>query len=193
MTSHTTARTALRGLALVAVIAAASACGGSDDAAPADEPAAQDEPAAEPADEPADEPSDEPADEPADEPNAPAIGSGNATLTFETGESMVFTIRCVLEPQMAAGSEILFTAASSQPPYLDITQFGSEGAVTDIASISVYDEEYETIWDASSIYEVFGGSLELSLDGSTITGSGAFYPGDPLEVEPVNGSLTANC
>ena len=116
-----------------------------------------------------------------------------ATLELASGESYEFSILCALEPQMAAGSEILFTAVSYDDPALDITQFGDEGTVTELAVITVYDGDYETLWEAGSIYEAFGGSLELSLDGSTIVGSGSFYAAaDPAAV-PVQGELQANC
>jgi hypothetical protein len=184
-------------LAAACVLAVLPACGGDDDAEPADEPAAEaeesaSEPAEEPADEPAEEPASEPAEEPADEPASG--GSGTATLTLDNGESYEFGILCTLEPQMAAGSEILFTAVSYDNPSLDITQFGSEGTVTDTATISVYDAEtYDTLWEAGSFYEAFGGSFELSLDGSTINGSGTFYPeADPM-LEPVEGTVEARC
>lgn len=100
---------------------------------------------------------------------------------------------CSLEPQIAAGSEILFTATSYDDPGLDITQFGQEGPVTDLATVSVYDASYETLWEASSLYAPLGGTIELSLDGSTINGSGAFFAGGDIEEQPVNGTLVANC
>lgn len=116
-----------------------------------------------------------------------------ATLRLANGESYEFSILCTLEPQMAAGSEILFTAVSYDDPGLDITQFGDEGTVTDLAVITVYDGDFETLWEAGSIYEAFGGSLDLSVDGATIVGSGSFYAaGDPAAV-PVQGDLQANC
>ena len=186
------------------------ACGGDDE--PADEPAAEpagetadepaaepaDEPAAEPAAEPADEPAAEPADEPADEPAAPSGGgSGTATLSLDNGETFEFGVLCSLEPQEAAGSEILFTATSYDDPGLDITQFGAEGSgtVTDVATVSVYDGSYNTLWEASTFNEPFGGSLELSLDGTTINGTGTFFAGgDPVaNPEGVNGTVEARC
>ena len=183
---------------------ALGACGGDDEPAaePASEPAAEpaddpaDEPAAEPADDPADEPASEPAAEPAEEPAAPSGGgSGTASLTLDNGETFEFGILCTLEPQIAAGSEILFTAVSYDDPGLDITQFGDEGPVTGAASISVYDGNYETLWEASSFYEAFGGTIELSVDGSTINGSGDFFAaGDPVaNPEPVPGTVEARC
>jgi hypothetical protein len=189
-------------LTSTALALALTACGGDDSATdtpdPGDAPAA-DEPAAdEPvADEPvADEPAgDEPATEPAaDEPAAdePAGGKG-AVLTLANGESFEFSVLCSLEPQVAAGSEILFTATSYDTPSLDITQFGDDGTVTGIASISVYDENYDTLWEASTIYESFGGTIELSLDGSTIRGSGSFYPGGDIAATPVDGEVVAEC
>ncbi len=188
-------------LAAACVLAVLPACGGDDDAEPAAEPAAEaEEPASDPAEEPASEPAEEPAgddaEEPAEEPAAAPSGggSGTATLTLDNGESYEFGILCTLEPQMAAGSEILFTAVSYDNPSLDITQFGSEGTVTDTATIQVYDAEtYDTLWEAGTLYEAFGGSIELSVDGSTINGSGTFYPAADPMAEPVEGTVEARC
>ena len=170
-----------------------TACGGDDDTT-------ADEPAAEPADEPATEPADEPAadEEPADEPAAPSGGgSGTATLTLDNGETFEFGVLCTLEPQEAAGSEIVFTATSYDDPGLDITQFGAEGSgtVTDVATVSVYDGSYNTLWEASNLYEPFGGGVELSLDGSTINGTGTFFAaGDPVaNPDGVAGTVEARC
>jgi hypothetical protein len=99
----------------------------------------------------------------------------------------------MLEPQTSAGSEILFTAVSYDDPGLDVTQFGDEGTVTDLAVITVYDGDYETLWEAGSFYEAFGGTIDLSLDGSTILGSGSFYPAADPAAEPVQGELRADC
>lgn len=175
-------------LTSAALVLACSACGGDDDTAadtpdPGGTPAA-DEPAA---DEPA---ADEPA---ADEPAADSGSGKGAVLTLANGETFEFGVLCTLEPQMAAGSEILFTAVSYDTPSLDITQFGDEGTITGIATISVYDENYETLWEAGSFYEAVGGTIELSLDGSTITGSGSFFPGGDIAATPVDGEVVADC
>ena len=176
-----------------------TACGGGDDDTTDDADAADtadtgsadaqaDEPAA---DEPAaDEPTAE--DPPAEEPAAAGGGTG-AVLTLDNGETFEFSVLCSLEPQMAAGSEILFTATSYDTPGLDITQFGDEGTVTGIATISVYDGDYETLWEAGTFYEAVGGTIELSLDGSTIRGSGSFYPGGDIAATPVDGEVVAEC
>lgn len=191
-------------LTSAALALAFSACGGDDDDTSTDAPstdagetgAADDEPAADtPADDtPADDTpeDDEPAD---DEPAAdePASGGNGAVLTLANGETFEFSILCTLEPQMAAGSEILFTAVSYDTPSLDITQFGDDGTITDTATISVYDENYETLWEAGSFYEAVGGTIELSLDGSTISGSGSFYPGGDIAAAPVDGEVVAEC
>jgi hypothetical protein len=167
------------------------ACGGDDDA---DDESADDG-AEEPTDEPADDGDTEPADEPAAAPSGG--GSGTATLTLDNGETFEFGILCTLEPQEAAGSEILFTAVSYDDPGLDITQFGAEGSgtVTDIASVSVYDGDFNVLWEANNGYEPFGGTVELSLDGSTINGVGEFFAGgDPIaNPDPVPGTVEARC
>ncbi|WP_040494141.1 hypothetical protein [Ilumatobacter nonamiensis] len=126
----------------------------------------------------------------------PGVTEGSATLTLENGETFEVDVFCTLEPQISAGSEILFTATSLGDPILDITQFGDEGPVTEIGSVQVINgDTYESLWGASTIYEPFGGALELSLDGSTINGSGDFYPGDdPVEGgDPVPGEVVADC
>ena len=131
--------------------------------------------------------------EDADAP-APPPGGGSAVLTLDNGETYEFSVLCTLEPQMAAGSEILFTAVSYDDPGLDITQFGDEGTITGTGSVSVYDSDFETLWEASTFFEAFGGGLELTLDGSTIRGSGTFYPdADPAAGEGVPGEIVANC
>ena len=116
---------------------------------------------------------------------------GGATLTLANGETFEFpTVLCSLESQMSAGSEILFTATSYDDPGLDITQFGDEGTITDVASISVYDGDFETLWDANTM---FGSSVELTLDGTTIRGTGSFLPGPDLIGDAVDGEVVANC
>jgi hypothetical protein len=126
------------------------------------------------------------------ESEAPATGGGAAaTLTLANGEVFEFaTVLCTLEPQMAAGSEILFTATSYDDPGLDVTQFGDEGTVTGLASISVYDGNFETLWEANSM---LGSGVELTLDGSTIRGTGSFYEGDDVSGDTVEGEVVANC
>jgi len=129
-----------------------------------------------------------------DQPAAPPAGDVNATLTLANGESYEFSVLCSLEPQIAAGSEILFTATSYDDPSLDITQFGDEGQVTGLATVSVYDATtYDSLWEASSIYDALGGTIELSLNGSTITGVGAFFPAGDIDADPVDGEVVANC
>ncbi len=112
-------------------------------------------------------------------------------MTLANGETFEFpTVLCSLESQMSAGSEILFTATSYDDPGLDITQFGDEGTITDVASISVYDGDFETLWDANTM---FGSSVELTLDGTTIRGTGSFLPGPDLIGDAVDGEVVANC
>ena len=187
---------------LVALAALTVACGSDDDSASSG--AATDESVDAPADAPADtatQPDDADAgsdddggsSEDADAP-APPAGEGSAVLTLDNGETYEFSVLCTLEPQMAAGSEILFTAVSYDDPGLDITQFGDEGTITGTGSVSVYDSDFETLWEASTFFEAFGGGLELTLDGSTIRGSGTFYPdADPSTGEGVPGEIVANC
>lgn len=171
----------------------AAACGGSDDAASGDD--AVDPTTAAPVDTVTattitddDATSDD--DDGGDGVAVPS-GGGTAVLTLENGESFEFDgLMCTLEPQMAAGSEILFTATSYDDPGLDITQFGDAGAVTGIATIEVWDSDYETLWEANSFGDT---TVELTLDGNTIRGTAAFYDGAEGSMEPVRGEVVANC
>jgi hypothetical protein len=195
MTSQRTSRRTCQGIALVAVIGLLSACGGSDDAAPVDEPASEAttlETTAE-GSEIGDAAESAETESEAAPPAQPSGGDVNATLSLDNGETFEFFVLCSLEPQIAAGSEILFTATSFDDPSLDITQFGNEGPVTDIASVEVYDASYETLWGARSDFEPLGGGMELSLDGSTITGTGMFFPADDIAGTAVAGTIVANC
>lgn len=175
------------------------ACGGDDDSA--DEPAAGTtaDAAANSADDTADDTAGETAEATADDVatggggGGGGGGAGTAVLELDNGERFEFSILCNLESQMAAGSEILFTVVSYDDIGLDITQFGDEGTITETASISVYNSDFETIWEAGSLYEIYGGTFSLDVDGSTVTGGGSFYPtGDPA-ADAVNGEVVANC
>ena len=124
-------------------------------------------------------------------PSGSGSGSGSATLALDNGESYEFSILCGLEPQESAGQEILFTVVSYDKPYnLDVTQFG-ENSFSGAANISMYDADtYDTVWDASTLY---GSEVTLSLNGSTITGSGVFLEKGELGGMEVHGELEANC
>lgn len=205
-------RTRLTLTVLAATLAVASCSSDGDDDAVADEGAATTDaestddgtdPAQDDTDEATAEPDDSTADEPTDaesdievEPAPPEPGEGVGTLTLDNGEIYEVDMLCTLEPQIAAGSEILFTATSTGDPLLDITQFGDEGPVTGIGSVTLIDgSTIEPLWGASTFYESFGGSLELTLDGNTIRGTGDFYPADdPIEGgDPVTGEVVAEC
>lgn len=120
-----------------------------------------------------------------------STGGGTAILMLENGETHEFDgVMCSLEPQTVAGTVILFTATSYGVPGLDITQFGDDGAAAGVASIEMWDADYETLWEAFS----FGGSTaELTLEGSTIRGSGDFYDDGAGMGDPVRGEIVANC
>ncbi len=186
-----------------AVALVAGACGSDDNAsndsiaeptATTDTPPDSAPPATEGATEtPADDPS-------ATEPSAtdppigggvPASGDGTATVDLADGSSYTFSIVCTLEPQESAGSTILFTVSSYDDPVnLDVTQFG-EDSFSGAANISLHDSTtYDTLWEANSM---FGTEVVLTLDGSTVTGSGAFMKGEEFGGEQVAGELVANC
>lgn len=181
------------GLLIVAIVMLlASGCGSDgDDESETQAASDVDSGAEEP--EATEPPEDSAAEPPQEEQPAPPAGGASATLTLGNGEVYEFSILCVTDPQEAAGSEILFTAVSYDDPGLDVTQFGDEGTVTDLSVVSVYDGDFNTLYEASSTYEAFGGSLTLNLDGNQITGTGDFYPGgDPAETS-TPGDLVADC
>lgn len=202
MWNHCAMATTTRTLTLVSLLIVAAACGSDDDStgdAPSAETTSADatettsadgtEAASTDASEATTTPDDGAEAQPQTAP--PSSGGGGATLTLANGETFEFpTVLCTLESQMSAGSEILFTATSYDDPGLDITQFGDEGTITGVASISVYDGDYETLWEANSM---FGSPVELTLDGSTIRGTASFRPGPDLTGEPVEGEVVANC
>ena len=127
----------------------------------------------------------------ADAPAAQASGAQTATVTLDTGDVFEFSALCWLETQESAGSEILFTVVSYDDPVnLDVTQFGAD-SFGGAANISLYDStSYDTIWESSSLY---GTEIELILAGSTVTGSGDFYPAGDIAATPVGGVLVADC
>ena len=130
-------------------------------------------------------------DTPTEAPAAEASGAQTATVTLDNGDVFEFGALCWLETQESAGSEILFTVVSYDDPVnLDVTQFGAD-SFGGAANISLYDStSYDTLWEASSLY---GTEIELVLDGSTVTGSGDFYPQGDIAATPVPGQLVANC
>jgi hypothetical protein len=136
------------------------------------------------------------ADDSADE-DVPAVtnsgGAATATVTLDNGEVFTFGILCALEPQEAAGSEILFTVVSYDDPVnLDVTQFGAD-SFGGAASISLYDSSsYDVVWEANTIY---GNQVDLTLDGNTVRGSGVFLSEGDFDngIEGVPGVLVAEC
>jgi len=124
-------------------------------------------------------------------PAAQASGAHTATVSLDNGDVFEFGALCWLETQESAGSEILFTVVSYDDPVnLDVTQFGAD-SFGGAANISLYDStSYDTLWEASSLY---GTEIELVLDGSTVTGSGDFYPQGDIAATPVPGQLVADC
>lgn len=130
-------------------------------------------------------------------------GSGTATVTLDNGESYSFSVICSLEPQVAAASEILFTAVSNDEPFgFDVTQFGQLGAETGgvldgIGGVTIWDSAtYDDVWAADSVMAQLDGSdFTLELSGSTITGSGMFVEGGDIEKldSAVRGDLIVEC
>jgi hypothetical protein len=68
--------------------------------------------------------------------------------------------------------------------------FGEGGVSTGFASISVYDGNYETLWEANSMIRT---DVELTLDGSKIRGTGSFIEGENYGGETVDSEVVANC
>ena len=133
-------------------------------------------------------------------PSASGDGS-SATVTLENGESYTFDIICGLEPQIVGSVQILFTAVSYDDPVgLDVTQFGDETADADeiiggmlagAASITLFDSSsYDTLWESNTIYD---STLELEINGNTITGHGDFLERGEFDSPSVPGELVANC
>ncbi len=123
-----------------------------------------------------------------------AADGAEATLTLENGETFTFNILCSVEPQIAAGQEILFSVTSYDTPYhFDATQFGAD-SLNGAASVTVYEGEdpFDTVWTSGTLY---GSELELAIDGRTVTGHGIFHPSEDeiLTGEGVAGELVANC
>lgn len=179
-------------LLTVPLLLAAAACGGSDDAAADADDTVVANSVVRVADTVEIDEVDDIDETPlGDDAAASSSGGGTAILTLENGETHEFDgVLCSLEPQTVAGSVILFTATSYDVPGLDITQFGDEGAVAGVAAIEMWDADYETLWEANS----FGGSdTELTLEGTTISGSGDFYDEGAGMGEPVRGEIVANC
>jgi hypothetical protein len=134
-----------------------------------------------------------------------AGGDATATVTLDNGEEYTFSILCNLEPQEAAGQEILFTAVSyDEPNGFDVTQFGkgsddTAGLLDGLGTISIYDSTtYDDVWGAGSVTaQLSQTDFVLELDGTTIRGSGTFFAGEDvanLNLDAgVPGELVANC
>ena len=107
-------------------------------------------------------------------------GKGIATISFENGETLSTSVFCVLESQMAAGQEILFTATSTSNPYFDATMFGPNSAFASSGGVSWNETKdfktYEAQWEAS----VFTKGFELKLEDNTITGKGTLIGGQDV-------------
>lgn len=144
------------------------------------------------------ESSDEPApvetaveeDEAASEPSSsPQIGQGIFELVLESGESFSAPVSCVLQPQIAAGSEILFTASGQQDGHFyDVTQWGETvfGGTQDVEVVD--STTFDSLWRATG-----STGLELELNGNVISGSGGFYPGEEFGGPYTQGQLTVTC
>ena len=189
---------------LIGLVLIASACSSSDDsgeaAADADSPtttaSASQETSA---------PSEPTTTAAAEESDNSGGGSGTATVTLDNGESYTFSILCGLEPQEAAGQEILFTAVSyDEPNGFDVTQFGkgsddTAGLLDGLGTISIYDSAtYDDVWGAGTVTaQLSKTEFMLELNGNTITGSGTFFTGEDVEnlnlTAGVHGELIANC
>lgn len=175
--------------AAAAAVVLLGACGSDSDSSGASDPTPTDQTTVSASDTQA--PSTETSSpEQAESPAVPT-GNGTATVTLENGSTYEFSILCTLESQVAAGQTISFTVTSYDDPVnLDVTQFGDE-SFDGAASISLYDStSYETLWEANSM---FGNDVELTLDGSTVSGSGTFVAGDDGMGDQVAGDLVANC
>ncbi len=134
---------------------------------------------------------------------APTVDEGVAVVALDNGERFEFSdVRCALEPEFIGDGETeqLFSALDfdfEDEFDLAVTQFGDAPEdLTNAAFVTVTDSaSFDDLWDAESTprFTEAGGSLELTLSGSSITGSGMFFPGGDLTAEPVAGTVTINC
>jgi hypothetical protein len=176
----------------IALLLVASACGGSDaDTQATDTQATQSTAAATSGDEGSDEPATETTAAPSVESSSGG-GNGTATLTLDNGEFFEFSVLCALEPQIAAGQEIVFSVVSYDDPYhFDLTQWGDDSVMNGGADVSVYDSTtFDEVWGSNTSY---GHELTLELNGSTITGSGMFVANGDAFGDQVQGEVEANC
>jgi len=184
---------------LALVLLGATACGGSAEVAvPADEAsntastqADTDTASTQDAEPEAEAAAPEAASEPAEPESAssPRIGQGTFELVLENGETYTAPVGCVLDPQIAAGSEILFTAAGQQGDlFYDVTQWG-ETSFGGTQSVEIVDTtSFDNLWRSTG-----STGLVLELNGNVITGSGGFYPGEALNGPQTQGELTVTC
>ncbi len=118
------------------------------------------------------------------------LSTGIAVISLENGEVFEFSIMCALEPQPNFEYSI---ASYDDPANLDISKW-SEDSQFSGTSVSIYDStSYDTLWEANTTFNQQGGELELSLSGSTVSGSGLFWPGGDSFQEGVRGDILANC
>lgn len=174
-------RIALGSIAGIAVIGLLGACGASDGPEPADQtpvvtPVGGDISAAIAA-----------------EAELPPVRESSARLTLANGEVLEFQIECDLTTQLIDSFEVLFLAHSTGSPTLKIRQDGDGGRGSQTAFIRVEDADAQAVWESASLYVNSGGTAALSLDGTTITGVGGFFPAADFEAEPIVGTLTAEC
>lgn len=134
---------------------------------------------------------------------APTLDPGVAVIALDNGERFEFSdVRCTLEPEFIGDGETeqLFSGLDfdfDDEFDLTVTQFGeapedlSNAAFVTVTNSATFDD----VWDAESTPRFIeaGGSLELTLSGSSITGSGMFFPGGDLESAPVAGTVTVSC
>lgn len=165
----------------MAAIGVLGACGGSDDAPPTAE------------DNVASAVGGDIAVAIATEAELPPVAASSARLTLDNGERLEFEIECQLETQSIESFEVLFLAESTGSPSLTIRQDGEGQRGNGAAFIRVEDADAKAIWESGSIYVNSGGSAALSLDGTTITGIGGFFPAARFDAKPVVGTLTAQC
>jgi len=107
------------------------------------------------------------------------ISGGTATITFADGQTLTTDVICTLEPQIAAGQEIEYTATSQSSPYFDVTVFGEASDFAGTSTVSWDDtEDFVTVQESWSAGEVPNDDLEVMLSGETISGNGTFVRGE---------------
>lgn len=166
--------------ALAVLTLLVAACGDDDDAGRAGDASVVDAP------ESADESADGDGDDGAAESPAPG-GSGTATVVLDNGETYTSSVTCILE-STESGVDGVMQTFLVVPTRGDVA-ISAEG-LGDFEKVSIIDDESkETIYEANTDF----GGLDLSNDGSSLTGTGGFSVADDPTADPIPGEIDIQC